>query len=46
MRFNNYTFKTLYDVEDNLAIELNELNNEHQILQSLCDSNRLKTTFC
>jgi len=46
MRFNNYTFKTLDDVEDNLAKALKELNNEHQILQSLCDSNWLKTTFC
>jgi len=32
MRFNNYTFKTLDDVEDNLAIALKEINNEHEIL--------------
>jgi len=46
MRFDNYTFKILRDVEDNLAKALKEINNEHEILQLLCDSNWLKTTFC
>lgn len=40
-QFNNYTFKTLDDVEDNLAKALKEIHNEHEILQSLCDFNWL-----
>jgi transposase len=39
--FNNYTFKTLDDMEDNLAKALKEINYEHEILQSLCDFNWL-----
>ena len=46
MRVNNYTFKTLDDVKDNVTKALKEINNEHEILQLLCDSNWLKTTFC
>ena len=34
-------FKTLDDVEDNLAKALKEINNEHEILQSLCGFNWL-----
>lgn len=40
-KFNNYTFKTLDDVENQLSKTLKELNEEKDVLKSLCKFNWL-----
>ncbi len=40
-KFNNYKFKTLDDVENQLAQTLKELNEEKDVLKSMCSFNWL-----
>lgn len=40
-KFNNYTFKTLDDVENQLSQTLKELNEEKDVLKSMCSFNWL-----
>jgi transposase len=45
-QFNNYTFKSLDEVEDHLFEMLRELNNEQEIICSLCNFNWLNLSSC
>ena len=42
-QFNNYTFDSLDEVEENLYKALKEVNSESQTIYSLCNFNWLKT---
>lgn len=44
--FNNYTFETLDEVEENLSKALKELNSEHVTLSSLCNFSWMKNISC
>lgn len=45
-QFNNYTFETLDQVEQNLSSALKELNMELEPMKTLCNFNWLKSTSC
>jgi transposase len=44
--FNNYTFKSLDEVENHLFDMLRDINNEQKIISSLCNFNWIKAASC
>lgn len=45
-KFNNYTFHSLDEVEDQLAKALSDLHNEKAAIKSLCNFNSITYTSC